>query len=553
MSDSRSTLEVPDSPVAFVADRRAVTVLVCVFVIALCGLVYELIAGTLASYLLGDSVTQFSLTIGIFLTAMGVGSWLSRYVGKRLAVALVIAEILVGIIGGLTALAGFVSFAYTGFAPVVLAGCVFAVGALVGLEIPLVLRILEERRSLRVTVANVFTVDYVGALAASLLFPFLLLPWLGLVRAGFVAGLTNVIVAGLLLRALRDQVGPARRGLASLVLVSTLFLTAGAVASGRLVSWVENQIYQDEIIYAVDTPYQRLVVTRWRDDVRLFLDGHLQFSSVDEYRYHETLAHPALSLADRRDRVLILGGGDGLLAREILRYPEVTRVDLVDLDPEVTRLFRENPTLAALNEGAHSDDRVRIHSADALRYLEDTDEIYDVILMDLPDPNRDSLAKLYSRAFFRLALRRLAAGGIVATQATSPYRARHAFWCIANTMDATSLGPEEEQDTRSAGDTRDSDDSRDTSGRGAPRRLHAYPYHTVLPTFGTWGFVVASDRPRDVKDLQLEVPMRYLSKEILDGLFRFPTDMARVETELNELSTPVLGDYYRRGYHRYLE
>jgi spermidine synthase len=156
-----------------------------------------------------------------------------------------------------------------------------AVGVLVGLEIPLVIRILRDLSALRVTLANVLSADYLGALAASVLFPFALLPEFGLVRAGLVIGLANVAVAGLILWRIGPRQPPWRRRLAVSVALAAILLGGAAVASGRLVAHFENRIYQDEIIFAETTAHQRMVLTRWREDVRLYLNGHLQFSSVD--------------------------------------------------------------------------------------------------------------------------------------------------------------------------------------------------------------------------------------------------------------------------------
>ena len=263
-------------------------------------------------------------------------------------------------------------------------------------------------------------------------------------------------------------------------------------------------------------------MTRWRDDLRLYLNGHLQFSSVDEYRYHEALVHPAMSLAERRSQVLILGGGDGLAAREVLKYDEVERIDVVDLDPEVTGLFRDHVTLSQLNGGALRDPRVRIHNVDAMRYLDETDRFYDVILMDLPDPSDAGLGKLYSRPFFRLCRRRLAAGGMLATQATSPYRAREAFWCIVHTLEAEP-------------------------------GFHVRAYHTVVPTFGTWGFALAGGEPVEVDRIRVKVPTRFLSEAMIPGLFVFPRDIEEVETPVSDLNAPVVSRLYREGYHRFFD
>lgn len=502
---------------------------VAVFLLAICGLVYELIAGTLSSYLLGDSVTQFSVVIGLFLAAMGGGSFLSKFVKGNLLACLAGVELAVGMIGGLMALAGFVAFTYSNLYVPVLLGTVCLVGVLVGLEIPLLVRILQDVLSLRITLAHVLSADYLGALVASLVFPFLLIPHVGVVQAGFVMGLMNVLVAGIVVWRFRSHLGRFRRALMVATIGGALILGAGAVGSGRLVSFMENRLYQDEIIYAADTPYQRVVLTRWRNDLRLFLDGHLQFSSVDEYRYHETLVHPAMATAGRHFKVLILGGGDGLAARQVLKYDGVERIDVVDIDPVVTELFSGRDMLIRLNEDSLNHAKVHVHNADAMRFLEETDSFYDVILMDLPDPGADGLGKLYSRAFFRLLRRRLAATGAVATQATSPFRSREAFWCIAHTMEAA------------------------TEGGVDDPSLAVHPYHTFVPTFGTWGFVLMGPADLDLAEIKLTVPTRYLTEEMLPGLFVFPPDIAEVDTPVSHLNDPVVCRLYRQGYHQYLE
>jgi spermidine synthase len=499
-----------------------------IFVLAVCGLVYELIAGALSSYLLGDSITQFSLVIGLFLTAMGAGSFLSKYIRDDLLATLIEIELWIGVVGGLTALLGFAAFAHTDYYTPLLLGLVVVVGTLVGLEVPLVIRILRELSTLPVTLANVLSADYLGALAASLLFPFLLLPYLGIVRAGLLMGLLNVAVAALLYVAFRPMIARRHRRVQAIAIVAAVLLLGAFAGAGQLVAWFENRVYEDEILLAQDTSYQRLVLTRWRDDVRLYLDGHLQFSSVDEYRYHEPLVLPAMSLAERHARVLILGGGDGLAARQVLKFAGVEQIDLVDLDPAVTRLFRSRPLLTHLNEGALRDARVTIHNTDALAFLKAGSSRYDVIIMDLPDPSRPEVAKLYSREFFGVAAQRLAAGGVLVTQATSPFRAREAFWCIANTIAATPVGV--------AGET-----------------LHVHPYQTYVPSFGTWGFVLAARRDLPIADAEIDVPGRFLTTQTLAGLFVFAPDSDRVETPINTLDDPVVWRLYTRGYHKYLE
>lgn len=503
--------------------------LIAIFGAAICGLVYELIGGALSSYLIGDSITQFSLVIGVFLSAMGVGSYLSRFCHHNLLGWLVGIELSVGAIGGFTALIGFLAFAHTTLYVPILLSLMAIIGALVGAEIPLVIRILQADSSLRVTLANVLGVDYIGALVASLIFPFILVPFAGLIRGGIIMGLFNVVIGIVILRIFKEQIRFSKAlGMGGAVLIVVLGTTG--IASGDLTTRIESSLYQDSIVYAKDTRYQRAIITRWRDDIRLYLNGHLQFSSVDEYRYHEALVHPALSLHHNPKQVLILGGGDGLAAREILRYPTIERVDLVDLDGEITSLFRDNELLQGLNRSSLSDKRVTIRNEDAMRFLENASDVYDIILMDLPDPSTTNLSKLYSRTFFSLVGRRLAPEGILCTQATSPYRSRKAFWAIVTTMEAARWGPAE-----------------------VAERFRVAPFHVMIPTFGTWGFVMASKRPLSVDSFDIGVMTQYVTSELAPSFFVFPPDMSRVDVPVSSLNDPVVVQLYRDGYHQYLE
>jgi spermidine synthase len=504
---------------------RRLVLLFSVFVVASCGLVYELLAGTLSSYLLGNSVTQFSVVIGLFLSAMGLGSWLSRYVKKRMLPVFLGVEIAVGLVGGFSALILFFAFAVLDSYGVLLLVMCIAIGALVGLEIPLLLRIMKQETSLRRAVGNVLALDYLGALLGSLLFPFLLLPSWGLVRTGFFFGLLNVLVALLGAYVFRDQLKKGLKSWVGASVLSSLVLTIGLATAPGATTWLEDQIYEDEIVYAKTTAYQRIVITRWRDDFRLFLDGNLQFSSKDEFRYHEALVHPALGARPNTQSVLILGGGDGMVAREVLKHKGVQTVELVDLDQVITDLFRNNELLVDLNARALRDKRVRIVNQDALQYLEETDKRFDVIIMDLPDPNNESLAKLYSRSFFKLVLRRLKEDGVLVSQATSPFFAQSAFWCIVHTLEA----------------------AKDALGRS----MHSYPYHVNVPSFGEWGFVMASLKPIELDQIRLVEDTRFLSSKMLLGLFVFPKDMQEVGTDINRLDQPAVVDLYEKGYRQY--
>jgi len=488
----------------------AAVLLTSVLLIAACGLIYELVAGALASYLLGDSVTQFSTVIGTYLCAMGVGSWLSRHIGRGLVARFVTVELLVALVGGCSSAVLFLAFVYTGAFRLVLYTLVAVIGVLVGLEIPLLMRILRDRFTFKDVVANVLTFDYLGALGASILFPILLVPHLGLVRSALLFGLVNAAVALWSTLLFRRQLGAPRLLVGACVIVLGL-LAAGMAGANRITSLAEENLYADEVVLARSSRYQRIVLTAWKNDLRLFLNGHVQFSSRDEYRYHEALVHPGLAAVPGARRVLILGGGDGLAAREVLRYSEVESVTLVDLDPVMTQLFATHPLLTALNGGALTSPKLHIVNADAFVWLDAAGELYDFVIVDFPDPSSYNLGKLYTTAFYRLAAKHLSRAGLMVVQSTSPLFAPRSFWCIARTI--------------------------------ADAGLRTYPYHVYVPSFGEWGFVLAGLRRYEAPP-RLPGGLRYLTPTTLAELFDFPSDMRPVPVEPNHLNNQVLVRYY---------
>ncbi|EDM76236.1 spermidine synthase [Plesiocystis pacifica SIR-1] len=518
------------------AGPRPSLLLASVLVVATCGLVYELITATMASYLLGDSVTQFSLVIGVYLSAMGLGSYLSRFVERELATRFVHVQLIIAVVGGFSAPALFFGFGLLDSIRPLLFAILILVGCCVGLEIPLLMRLMPGEQVLKDLVARVLAFDYIGALLASITFPLLFLPWLGLVRTSLMFGLFNALVALWSARAFWDQLKRPRLILAQGLVVAAL-CGSGFAFGDRIETLGERSLYDAPVIFSKKTRYQRLTITRWSDDIRLYIDGNLQFSSADEHRYHESLVHPAFAAREQfgdapAKRVLILGGGDGLAVRELLRYPEIERVDLVDLDPEMTRLFRETPALSALNHGSLADPRVHVHNADAMRWLEEHRSAansgagerasWDVIVVDLPDPNNLSLGKLYTRSFYRLVRWALAPDGVAVVQSTSPYLSPRAFWCIVQTLDAADL--------------------------------HPRPYHAHVPSFGDWGYALIARSPLELPGaLPTQLPpdertkLRFLADELVPSLFAFPADQRPPEgLEINRLDTQMLVHYYDR-------
>lgn len=502
------------------AEARAAWLLTATFLVAVAGLIYELIAATLSSYLLGDSIRQFSLVIGVFLCAMGVGAWMSRFVASAFS-GFVWAQILLGVVGGFMAPVLFLNYAWMGHVEVPLFASLVAIGVLSGMEIPLIARVLEEIGALKFRFENVLSVDYVGALVASLAFPLLVIPHLGLMSASLAFGALNLAVAGVSLIVFREWASRSQ------VVVWIVAFAATLVAlwySERLVSVTEAELFEDDVVLSEATPYQQIAVTRYRDRVRLFLNHSIQFDSLDEHRYHEPLVHPAMSLVPRRKNILILGGGDGMAAREVLRYEDVQTVTLVDLDPRVTEIFRDHPELSKLNGHVLSDPRVEIHNLDAWKFVERDQHVYDVIIIDLPDPKSVELSRLYSRQFYGLVMERLSGAGVVVTQAGSPFFARQAFWSVVETLRMT------------------------RNPRHPEQGLTVIPYHSYVPSFGQWGYVVASPEPLIDRRVAFPGGLRYLSQRVWRAAQVFGKDIDEIKAEPNTLQSHALIEYYQDGW-----
>jgi spermidine synthase len=491
--------------------------LISVFVVATCGLIYELIAGTLASYLLGDSVTQFSTIIGTYLFSMGIGSYLSRFLKKNLLSWFVNIELLVGMVGGFSAAILFIVFEQVVYFRVILYALVVITGTLVGLELPLLMRILKDRIEFSDLVSRIFTFDYIGALFASLLFPLIFIPHFGLLRTSFFFGFLNVVVAWIVARRFKDEL--RNFGLLNWNAMACIVLLAcGFIFSNKLTEWSESLTYPDKIVYAKSSPYQRIVLTHSALDWRLFLNGNLQFSSADEYRYHEALVHPGLSRLKKPEHVLVLGGGDGMAVREILKYDGVQEITLVDLDKEITEMFLSNEVLMQLNKNSLSSPKVTIVNSDAFLWARTATDRYDYIVIDFPDPSNYSLGKLYTNAFYRELNRILSPEGAIVVQSTSPYVARQSFWIIDQTI-------------RHAG-------------------FYTRPFHCYVPSFGEWGFVLASKKPLS-NDYNLPVGLKFINDQSLQQLFVFPPDMARIEGGVNTLNNQVLVNTFEKEWAYY--
>jgi len=464
--------------------------LASILIVALCGIVYELIIGAVSSYLLGNSIYQFSITVGFFMFAMGIGSYLSQFIRNNLIQYFVVIEIILAIVGGLCSISLFLIFPFSPYMyRTVMMAFIITIGTLVGLEIPILTRIMAQGEGTRKSIAKVLSFDYIGALIGSVAFPLMLLPSLGLVRSSFAIGLINIFVAFLTILFMRKYLKFPKAMLAivlGIAVALTTLITFGSRISAA---------------------------------ARLFIDGHLQFSESDEHRYHETLVHSVLALEGSRENILVLGGGDGLAVREVLKYEDVKHIDLVDLDPEMTKLGKDFPPLVSLNKSALSDPRVTTYNMDAFVFIKNEGRKYDRVIIDMPDPHNEAISKLYAVEFYAMIARRMSEQGVLITQSSSPYFARSAFWCVGSTLNE--IFPQTQA------------------------------LQVTTPSFGVWGFQTAAKQSgRLNQDMSTEgVKTRFWTPEILSAAKVFGKDIAlpkemKLNPVVNSIFEPVIYQLY---------
>lgn len=483
------------------------------------GLALELLLITQASYLIGDAALATGLVVGVFLAAMGLGAWLSQFLAtgatadRRLLQALVLVELALAPVCLIGPAALFALFAAEGplWLGVVLLSLVL--GVLGGMELPLLTRLLESQEELRTVLARVLALDYLGSLVGSLAFPLLLLPWLGLLPTAALLALVPLACSLALCWCF-----PCLSRWRWLVSAALPLMALAGLQLGPLERRIEDALYDDPVVGRLQSRHQRIVLTRRRNDLRLYLDGSLQFSSLDEYRYHEALVHPAMARHGRPRRVLLLGAGDGLALREVLRWPSVQRVDLVELDRQMLQLARQQPLLRRLNRGSLSDPRLRLHVGDAFALVRQLQGPYDVVIADFPDPATQAVARLYSVAFYGRLLERLASDGQLVTQASAPFFTPRVMASIRVSLET--LG------------------------------LRVDPYSVTVPSFGPWGFVMARRPGAPQRFAPLPFQGRWIDQRQLAALLDLPRDLLPDpgETVLpNRIGRPVLVDYQRSG------
>ena len=450
------------------------------------------------------------------MTGMGIGSYLSRLLKKDLLLAYINIEILLGFIGGISIPLLYLAFAYSKIFILVMIFFNLLIGTFIGFEIPILTRVLANNQQLRFNLSNVLSLDYLGALIATLAFPFILLPLLGVYQTSLVFGLLNLLLGLITYFIFKGELNNKKdKTLYIFTFIFALLLVLGLYFSSTLRQFWDNKVYAYPVIHSERTDYQDLVLTSKNKMINLYLNGNLQFSSLDEYRYHESLVIIPAENCFARSKVLVLGGGDGLAVRELLKYKDIKSITLVDLDPRVTFLAKNNKFLKECNQDSLNNERVKIVNEDAFIYLQKNREQYDLIIADLPDPNNLSLGKLYTQQFYRFAYENLNPTGIFVTQATNPIQAQKAFWCIYKTIAAS----------------------------GFPT---VYPFATYVPSFGQWGFVLASKNKKFTINNKITVATKFLTEKKISSLFNLDKDIFLDLNHINisSLDKPKVVSYY---------
>ena len=488
--------------------------LISILIVALCGIAYQLIISTVSSYLLGNSVYQFSLTIGFFMFAMGVGSYLSKLLNDDHIQNFISVEIAISLIGGISSLLLFIAFPMVrALYDVTMYGLILMIGTLVGMEIPILTAVLAQKHSARDSIANVMSLDYLGALIGAVAFPLFLLPQLGLVRSSFAIGLINILTALVNIYFFRTYLKNAK--LLTFISLSILALLIGFTVYGTLLtSYAEKHLYFDQVIYQKQTAYQKIVVTQSaiNSDQRLYIDGHIQFSSRDEYRYHESLVHPLLAIPGKKENILILGGGDGLAIREVLKHTDIKRIDLVDIDPEMTRLGKDLYQLAKLNQHSLNSDKVHIYNQDAFTFINQAGILYDRVIIDMPDPHNEAINKLYSKEFYTMIIKRMSTDGYLVSQSSSPFLTHKTYWSIEATLNAVF------NETLS--------------------------YHVNIPSFGVWGFHLARKNAHFPKQFDFDIETRFMHSATMQAATVFAKDTQKIDSPINTIMEPKLYQLY---------
>ena len=479
-----------------------------VFFTGFAGLVSEYTIATLATYLLGNAVFQWSVIISVFLLFMGVGSRLSKSIKDEFLISsFIISEILLSIFVSFSPLIAYNFASHPERLQLVVIILSAIIGTLIGLEIPLAVRINEKYENLKVSIASILEKDYLGSLPAGLLYAYFLLPKLGLIHTALISGVINLITASLFTFKLSN-----RKIFKFLVPLIALILTIYGLFSEKIFLYYEQKFYGEQIVFFKRTNFQKIVLTEYKGIYSLYLDGHLQFSTIDEKRYHEVLVHVPCSFLKSFEKALILGGGDGLALREVLKYP-FKEITLVEIDKGMIEFSKKNGTMKKINEGSFYDKRVKVVIDDAFNFVFKTRDKYDLVIVDLIDPRTPSSARVYSLEFYKRVYEILKKDGILITQASDAFYKRKVFCSILKTIERAGF--------------------------------YTVPLRINVPSMGEWGLVAGFKEKVDYESIKINEKLtEFLTTELARTLNKFPKKFSCKGVKINTLLKPVILSYY---------
>jgi spermidine synthase len=566
---------VADSTISLETDNprfAKILLALVMFMTGACGLVFEYIMSTVSTYILGNSIEQFSITIALMLFMMGVSGYVQKFLSdENLVEKFIFVEVLIALIGGFAPIGIYAAFGtMEDHFSLVHYFFVCSIGCLIGLEIPLVMRFNQKfSKSLGINIATIYGPDYIGSFLGALIWSFYLLRRFPLTEIGFLLAGANIFVALITLIYFSKHNFVSRKKLSMFaVIVGSGLLIFGYSQNGKWSVDLQQKLYEDPIVFSKTTKYQVLTMTHRKDidEYRFYINGHLQFSSADEAIYHEQLVHPIMSIIPDHKKVLVLGGGDGMALREILKHDDVESVTLVDLDADMVKFCATDKTLTRLNRNSFANAKVKVRTTgsvtengtrpvyiendkvklkkmhnkfvakpqvekvaqvsviniDADKFVGEIGEKYNVVIIDFPDPNAIELSKLYSKEFFIKVKRLLSENGMIVIQSTSPYHAKEAYLCIRRTMEAAGLT--------------------------------TLPYHDNVPSFGDWGWIMAwkDEVPESavrerIANMEIKVKTKYLTPEVFRSALVFGKgSLVSKYNDINTLMFPTLLDKYTR-------
>ncbi len=467
--------------------RTLLVLYVSIFLLGFTSIAHQNNLGAVSSYIIGDSATQYGWVIGATMVGLFLGFVLSTLVSdETLLTRFVQIEVVLTLVGGASVVLAFWAYANMSFYVLFIRLITIAIAVLIGLEDALLLRIANKyEHDIAKSNGWALGLSSLGGGIAGFTFGQLLVPRLGVVNLAFVLSLVNLFVVGGSLIYFRDRLG---KWSMYIIATATVFagLTFAMFNQKALSSYLTQNLYEDQVSQVWGGVYGNKTLTCDKTGCKLFINGQIQFSSKDEYMYHELIVHPAMSVVNERVvnrplNILVAGGGDGLVARELLGYENVGQITVVDLDPVMTGEVALEEPVVTYNEGSLLSPIVQVVNTDAFTYVRDSTEIYDLIIVDLVDPATESAAKLYSYEFYQFSLDHLSRGGVFVTQSTSPWYVPKAFWAINLTLEE--VFPQ------------------------------VVPYRWAVPSFGDWGWNIASNIPFDSGELVISDNADWLTTE----------------------------------------